>query len=82
MVKRFSAQLHVPNKHRIPVPYNHTDMVKFHAPSDITYQLVVSHVQQCLNKVGQHVGKSSCRNARLHEYSYQRISNRESADGN
>jgi hypothetical protein len=34
MVKRVSAQMFLPNEHRIPVPCNHTDMVKFLAPSD------------------------------------------------
>ena len=45
MVKKVSAQLYLPNEHRIPVPYNHTDMVKFLAPSDKTYCSVSSHIE-------------------------------------
>ena len=44
MVKRLSALLYLPNEHRIPIPYNHTGMVKFLAPSDRTYCSVVSHI--------------------------------------
>jgi hypothetical protein len=45
MVRRVSAQLHLPNEYRIPVPCNHTDMVKFLAPSDGTYRSVASHME-------------------------------------
>jgi hypothetical protein len=45
MVEKVSAQLYLPNEHRIPVPSNHTDMVKFLAPSDRTYCSVVSHIE-------------------------------------
>jgi len=44
MVKKASAQLYLPNEYRIPVPYNHTDMVRFLAPSDRTYCSVASHM--------------------------------------
>ena len=43
MVEKVSAQLYLPNEYRIPVPYNHTEMVKFLAPSDRTYCSVSSH---------------------------------------
>jgi len=45
MVKKVSAQLYLPNEYRIPVPYNHFDMVKFLAPSDKTYCSVASHIE-------------------------------------
>jgi hypothetical protein len=45
MVKKVSALLYLPNEHRIPVPYNHTDMVKFLAPSDRTYCSVASYIE-------------------------------------
>jgi hypothetical protein len=45
IVRRVSAQLHLPNEYRIPVPCNHTDMVKFLAPSDKTYCSVASHME-------------------------------------
>jgi len=45
MVKKVSAQLYLPNEHRIPVPCNHTEMVKFLAPSDGTYCSVASHLK-------------------------------------
>jgi hypothetical protein len=45
MVKKVSAQLYLPNEYRIPVPCNHTDMVKFLAPSDRTYCSVASHLK-------------------------------------
>ena len=45
MVKKVSALLYLPNEHRIPVPCNHTDMVKFLAPSDKTYCSVASHIR-------------------------------------
>jgi len=44
MAKKVSALLYLPNEHRIPVPCNHTDMVKFLAPSDRTYCSVSSHI--------------------------------------
>jgi len=46
VVKKVSAQLYLPNEHRIPVPYNHTDMVKFLAPSDRTYCSVAGHIER------------------------------------
>jgi hypothetical protein len=45
MVKTVSARLYLPNEHRIPVPFNHTNMAKFLAPSDRTYCSVVSHIE-------------------------------------
>jgi hypothetical protein len=45
MVKKVSAQLYLPNEYRIPVSCNHTDMVKFLAPSDRTYCSVASHLR-------------------------------------
>jgi len=45
MAKKVSAQLYLPNEYRIPVPYSHTDMVKFLAPSDRTYCSVASHIE-------------------------------------
>jgi hypothetical protein len=45
MVKRVSGQLNLPNEHRIPVPYTHTDMVKFLASSDPIYRSVATHIK-------------------------------------
>jgi hypothetical protein len=52
MVKKISAQLFLPNEHRIPVQHNHTDMVKYIASTDSTYQTVVKHIRDCVNEVG------------------------------
>jgi len=51
MVKKVSAQLYLPNEYRIPVPCNHTDMVKFLAPSDRTYCSVASHLKTELDHI-------------------------------
>ena len=51
VVKKGSAQLYLPNEHRIPVPYNHTDMVKFLAPSDRTYCSIVSHIKRDVEQI-------------------------------
>ena len=51
MVKKVSALLYLPNEHRIPVPYNHTDMVKFLAPSDRTYCSVSSHIRTVVEHI-------------------------------
>jgi len=45
MVNKVSAQLYLPNEYRIPVPCNHTEMVKFLAPLDRTYSSVASHLK-------------------------------------
>ncbi|KAF8253372.1 hypothetical protein K440DRAFT_679363 [Wilcoxina mikolae CBS 423.85] len=52
MVKRNSAQLFLPNEHRIPVEHNHTDMVKFIASTDSTYQTVLCHIKDCVTGLG------------------------------
>jgi len=44
MVRRSSAQLFWPFEHRIPVPHDHTEMVKFGHREDSTYQTVVTHM--------------------------------------
>ena len=51
MVKKFSAQLYLPNEYRIPVPHNHTNMVKFLSPSDGTYRTVVTRIKECLDHI-------------------------------
>ncbi|KAF8539938.1 hypothetical protein BDD12DRAFT_980660 [Trichophaea hybrida] len=48
MVQRFSAQLFIPSEHRIAVRKNHTDMVKFATPVDVTYRTVVRHMKRCI----------------------------------
>jgi hypothetical protein len=48
MVQRLSAQIHVPFEHRVAVNNNHTDMVKFAAQIDPTYQTAVTHLRECI----------------------------------
>lgn len=57
MVKKISAQLHLPNESRIPVPRNHSDMVKFLSPSDLVYMTVVRHLKECIDKIVEIRGK-------------------------
>jgi len=51
LVKRVSSQLNLPSEHRIPVPYNHTDMVKFLAPSDLIYRSVATHIKNYIESL-------------------------------
>jgi len=51
MVKRNSAQLFWQFEHRIPVGKNHTNIVKFAASVDNTYQTVVTHMTKCVNDI-------------------------------
>ncbi|KAF8246653.1 hypothetical protein K440DRAFT_683829 [Wilcoxina mikolae CBS 423.85] len=51
MVKRNSAQLFWQFEHRIPVAKNHTNIVKFAAMMDNTYQTVVTHMVKCVNTI-------------------------------
>jgi hypothetical protein len=51
MVKKVSAQLYLQDEHRIPVRSNHMDMVKFVSAADPTYQTVVYHMNECLNRI-------------------------------
>ncbi|KAF8241753.1 hypothetical protein K440DRAFT_677005 [Wilcoxina mikolae CBS 423.85] len=51
MVKKISAQLCLPNEHRVPVPHNHTNMVKFLSPSDGTYRTVITWIKECLDNI-------------------------------
>jgi hypothetical protein len=53
MVKKVSAQLHIPGEHRLPVERNHTDLVKFPTRVDTTYQTVVYYMKQCLQELLQ-----------------------------
>jgi hypothetical protein len=46
MVKKSSALLFCPSEHRIPVPSDHTGMVKFSHNEDNTYQTVVRHMNE------------------------------------
>jgi len=47
MVHKSSAQLFLPTgcETRLPIDANHTDMVKFDAKTDTTYQTVVTHLE-------------------------------------
>lgn len=56
MVAEDSAQLFWPNEDRIPVPFNHTDMVKFASFSDDTFQIVVTSLRQCLDGLEKVIG--------------------------
>jgi hypothetical protein len=56
MVKPFSAQLYVPNEQRIPVVKDHTNMVKFAAEDDTTYQTAVRYLTQWVDALDQASG--------------------------
>ncbi|KAF8534495.1 hypothetical protein BDD12DRAFT_895780 [Trichophaea hybrida] len=43
MVEPTSARLFLPNEEKVPVPENHSNMVKFMIPSDRTYETVTNH---------------------------------------
>ncbi|KAF8539839.1 hypothetical protein BDD12DRAFT_805016 [Trichophaea hybrida] len=51
MVKKVSAQLYLPDEHRLPVERNHTELVKFPTREDSTYQTVVYYIKQCLEEI-------------------------------
>jgi hypothetical protein len=53
MVKRNSAQLYLPNEHRIPVSRNHLDMIKFSLKVDQTYETVITHMRRCVKNIGK-----------------------------
>jgi hypothetical protein len=56
MVMKVSTELFLPNEHRIPVAQNHTDMVKFLSPSDLTYCSVSTRIYQCVDKIAKEAG--------------------------
>jgi hypothetical protein len=53
MVKQYSAQLYLPNEHRIPVSRNHLDMIKFSLKVDQTYETVITHMGRCVKNIGK-----------------------------
>jgi hypothetical protein len=53
MVTKPSAQLYSPGEHRVAVPSNHTDMVKFMSAADSTYKKVETFIQDTLDKIQQ-----------------------------
>ncbi|KAF8241553.1 hypothetical protein K440DRAFT_591862, partial [Wilcoxina mikolae CBS 423.85] len=57
MVKKSSAQLFWPSEHRIPVPYDHTDMVKFGHNEHNTYQTVVRHMNEWKDSIFESRGR-------------------------
>lgn len=51
MVRKVSSQLYLPNECRIPISRNHSDMVKFLAPSDAAYRTVSSNISTEVNDI-------------------------------
>lgn len=50
MVRRFSAQLHIPGELQYPVEKNHSDIMKL-VEGDSTYQTVVTHIKKTLESI-------------------------------
>jgi len=51
MVKRFSAQLFIPNEERVPANANHSNMVKFASAQDQTYKTVLRHLNKWVDSI-------------------------------
>jgi hypothetical protein len=51
MVKRFSAQLFIPNEERVPANANHSNMVKFASAQDQTYKTVLRHLKKWVDSI-------------------------------
>lgn len=60
MVKNISALLYVQQEHRFSVAENHTNMVKFMSPVDLTYLTVVHHMKESMDKYIQLRCKWGC----------------------
>ncbi|KAF8248450.1 hypothetical protein K440DRAFT_254380 [Wilcoxina mikolae CBS 423.85] len=58
MVPRHSAILHLPGEVSIPVPKNHSEMVKFGTSADSTYRVAVNAMVDCVNNINAPHGES------------------------
>jgi hypothetical protein len=54
VVRKNAALLFLHGEHRIPVGKNHSDMVRFPSRVDTTYQTVVNHLGNCVDKIGKY----------------------------